>query len=206
MNKPKHKNKRASLKPACLSIEEIKALSLEEKRRLHLVPQEPPPGMLTVRGGDVIETLQLAKNPKALSKDLLLLRAKHAAKQAKADHLSISALRGVSWFAHVPEFRDDDITKAIFNEGNFLASSFWAIWKREPDTVLRLAAKIRNQLKAGKYADVEDVITQPNLYSASGHAARKKAVQRARKHLKPPVHVAEFAARLRQQSSTLRTK
>jgi hypothetical protein len=205
MNKPKHKNKRASQKPVCLSPEKLNTLPLEEKRRLHLVPQEPPQGMLRVHGGDVIETMLLAKNPEALSTDLLLLRAKHAAKRAKANHLSISDLRGISWFAHVPEFRDD-ITQAIFNEGNFLAGSFWAIWKREPDTVLRLAARIRDELKTRKYADVEDVITQPNLYSASGHAARKKAVQRARKHLKPPAHIAKFAAQLRQQLIIPRTK
>ena len=196
MNKSKRENKRTSLKGEFLSPEKIKPLSLEEKHRLHLVPQEPPMGMLTIHGGDVIETLLLAKDPDALLTDLLLLRAKQAAKQAKANHLSISELRGISWFAHLPEFRGD-ITKVLYNEGNFLASSFWSIWKREPDTVLRLATKIRNQLKAGKYADVEDVITQPDLYSASGHAARKKAVQRARKHLKPPPHLAEFATRLR---------
>jgi hypothetical protein len=205
MKKPKHKNKPTPLKLLCVSPKETKALSLEKKRRLHLMPQESNREMLTVRGADVIESLLLARNPAALSKDLLLLRAKHAAKQAKADHLPISELRGVSWFAYVPEF-SGDITKALFDEGNFYASSFWAVWKREPETVLKLVAKIRNQLKTEKHKDVEDVITQPNLYSASGHAARKKAVQRARERLKPPPHVAEFAARLRQQPSIRRTK
>lgn len=201
MKTPKRENKHTSLKRGCVPPEDIKSLALEEKRRLHLVPQDPPQGMLAVRGSDVIETLLLARDPEALSTDLLLLRAKHAAKQAKASHLSISELRGISWFAHLPELRGN-ITKALFNEGNFLASSFWAIWKRDPDTVLRLATKIRSQLKAGKHADIEDVITQPDLYSASGDAARKKAVQRARKHLKPPPHLAEFATRLRRISRT----
>lgn len=187
MNSPKHKNKRITQKP------------------VHLVPREPGRNMMKIRGGDVIETLMLAKDPNALSKDILLLRAKHAAKQAKAGHLSISELRGVSWFAHVPEL-SGDLTKALFNEANFYAGSFWAVWQRDPETVLRLAAKIRSQLKAEKLGDVIDVIMQPSLYSASGHAARKKAVQRARKHLKPPPHIAKFASLLRQHLPIRRTK
>jgi len=47
----------------CVSPKETKALSLEKKRRLHLMPQESNREMLTVRGADVIESLLLARNP-----------------------------------------------------------------------------------------------------------------------------------------------
>ncbi len=196
MKKPKHKNKPILLKPVCLSLTEIKALPLEEKRRLQLVPQEPNEEMLTVRGDEVIEALFLAKDPDPRRKDILLLRAKWAAGYAKATHFTNSELRAVSWFAHLPEV-SGDLEQIVFDERNFLASSFWRIWKREPTKVLTLARMIRNRRTAKGHRDVEEVLTNPQKYSGSGDAVRKKATQRARRHLKPPEHIAKFAARLR---------
>src|SRR5436309_3063194 len=194
--KPKHKHKRTRRKPVALSLEEIKALPLEKKRRLHLVPQVPHPGMLVVRGDEVIEALFLAKDPDRQRKDILLLRAKWGAGYAKATHFTNSELRAVSWFAHLPEV-SGDIEQIVFDEGNFLASGFWRIWKREPTAVLRLAGMIRNPPNVKGHKDVEDVLTNPQKYSSSGDASRKKATQRALQHLKPPERIAKFAVRLR---------
>ena len=195
MKKPKHKNKRTPLKPVCFSLEEIKGFSLEKKRRLHLVPQDPNQEMLTVRGDEVMEALFLAKGTDPRRTDILLLRAKWVASYAKATHFTNSQLRAVSWFAHLPEV-SGDMEQIVFDERNFLASSFWRIWKLEPTTVLRLARMIRNHRTVKGHKDVEEVLTNPQKYSSSGDAARKKATQRARQHLKPPEHIAKFAARL----------
>jgi hypothetical protein len=54
-------------------------------------------------GREVSESLLLAADPKAWSKDILQLRAKRFIKLRKAKHLSISELRAVAWFALLPE-------------------------------------------------------------------------------------------------------
>jgi hypothetical protein len=64
-------------------------------------PHPTKDGMLTLKGDDLTEALILASDPKARSKDRLLLSAKRVAKYAKATELSDSQLRGVSWFSHL---------------------------------------------------------------------------------------------------------
>ena len=168
-----------------------------------------------VAGDELIEAITLAGNPDARSRDILLLRAKRAKTKLPSlrdTKLSDSELRGVSWFAHVPEFRGD-LTQAIYNEGNFLASSFWAIWKREPATVWKLVEKIRESWPLDKTDDlsrkkVEAVVAKQaklNYKTKTENAAKKfeaekRAVSRDRKQLKPSENVTKFAARLSQGS------
>ncbi|MGD0746061.1 MAG: hypothetical protein ABSA45_12985 [Verrucomicrobiota bacterium] len=199
------KHKRTHKKTSGLSLEQVAALPLEKKRQLHLVPQEPKPGMIVVRGDELIEAMMLVADPKKRSEDILLLRGKRAASSLKIANLSDSEIRGASWFAHVPEF-PGDISQAIFNEGNFYASSFWTAWRRNPETVLRLVKKIRESWPLTKVVDlgrekVEAVIkkTAKLNYQADDYEKMKVAVKRDRRKLNPPDNVQKFTKRLSQE-------
>jgi hypothetical protein len=149
-----------------------------------LQPKPTKPGMIEVKGGDVIEAL---RDPK---KDILLLRAKRQAAYAKATHLSDSELRGVSWFAHLPAYGRSNVFKAVFDERNFNVSSFWSAWVRDPAAVLRLVTKIR---ESSPQQDVEEFLLNNKTITINDSYSKEARVKRARKQLKPTKAVAKFA-------------
>lgn len=161
-----------------------------------LLPQPVKGLTVEVKGGDLIEAMYLDSR----KRDIFLLRAKRIAKQVKADHLSDSELRGVSWFAHVPELGCKNIAQGVLNERNFYAGSFLAAWCRDPETVLRLLKRIRDHFKIQNGEHVFQIHEQAIMKRQklnSVDSAQKKALSRAKgKHLKPPANVAEFAARI----------
>jgi len=167
-----------------------------KKSKPMLRPQPNSPGMLEIKGGDVIEVILLAADPEARSKDPLLVAAKVVAGYAKAGHFSDSHLRGVSWFAHLPEV-SANWHRQVFDFRNFYASSFWAAWKRDPATVLRLTQLIRARL--GQAEDKAAITSHLTKYSDT-KAARWKRGQRAPRRSKAAEHIEKFAAKLRNTS------
>jgi hypothetical protein len=104
----------------------------------------------TLTGVDAMDAPRLKTDPKRL-RDVLLLRAKRAAKKAKANHLSDAEQRGVSWFAHLPEYngKENHIMEYI-EVASYYTAGFWAAWRRDPNAVLRLTKTIREHFPLSK--------------------------------------------------------
>ena len=93
-----------------------------------------------------------------------LARVRKLAEKQGAGDLTDQALRGVLWAASIPDFvaggageheglqvaNRPDLFETVFDDANQLAASFWQVYSRQPDQVLRmlqvLRAKRRNDL------------------------------------------------------------
>lgn len=165
-----------------------------KSQRQRTLQSAPATGGVRVNGDELLEAMVLAADTSARSKDHLLLVAKCLAGYAKAKKFSDTELRGISWFAHLPELPTIP-SDLVFDEADFRASGFWAAWGRDPDAVLRLTKLIRDRLKEskGKSCSITSHLT---AYSDTKAAAWKRR-QRALRILKPPKNVEEFAAGFR---------
>jgi len=175
---------------------------MKKAKVIGLQPLPAKPGMIEVKGDELLEAFMFAADR---NRDWLLLRAKRElarakqeAKCAKGIRLSDSELRGISWFAHLPDCDHGKVLKAVFNEADFCASSFWRVWVREPMLVLKLTERIRQNPPE---KDLEKFLQNNQKFTVLGpdsidEARRKRAQQkridRASKSLKPSDAVATF--------------
>ncbi len=167
-----------------------------------------------LEGSDVWDLFLQLHNPDVANSDSLTLVAARSAKRARATNLNKGELRAVAWFAIIScdgESREAEVQqllKAIFNPGNQFASTFFRLWLRDPETVLRLIQEIRRNLHDPETLQVvsDFIEAAETKLPTKNHSnildAQRERVKVARRLTRHSPQVSELAKRIRGKKDT----